>query len=505
MDLRNVWGAAAEASPEALANADALIDWIVEPEITLDVDPRRSKIIRTKRPVSRVSVTDPQILEVVQFSPSEFELIGGLTGQTSLTFWFEQPGQPSRMLRYLVRVSPNEAIEDRRKIEYHVLEKKINELFPDSMVQLIPVADKLIIKGQPRDAAAAAQILALVRGQAPDPSGGLGAGARLNKGLAAQPFPGTSELPPASVINLMQVTGEMQVLLKVRVAELSRTALREMGSEFNIDAGDFLFDSFLGISGPVRAVLDADEVRFLLEALSTNSYSKILAEPNLVTLSGHTAYFLAGGEFAVPVVVGVEGAAAVTTSFRAFGTQLTFTPTVLDKDRIRLVVAPSFSSINEANTVDGIPGLDTRSVSTTVDLREGQWLAIAGLLQDQQAGSIVRVPWLGDIPVLGTLFSKREIRREETELLVLVSPELVHPLEAEEAPLILPGMEVTEPGDLDFFVGGRYEGHPNCEHRSTVWPLHQRTMLEARCEAKRQARYQHSENYFIQGAHGFSR
>ena len=192
----------------------------------------------------------------------------------------------------------------------------------------------LELRGQARDAEEATRILAILRGQGGN-DGGSGT-ARVNQGVATEPFPGASDLPPANVINMLQVAGEMQVLLKVRVAELSRTALREMGSEFNIDAGDFTFDSLLGLTGTVKAVLDTDEVKFVLEALSTNSYSKILAEPNLVTLSGHPAYFLAGGEFAVPVVVGVEGAAAATTNFRSFGTQLEFTPTVLDKDRIRL-------------------------------------------------------------------------------------------------------------------------------------------------------------------------
>lgn len=501
---RNVWGPAEKPSPETLAKVKALIHSISEPEITLDIDPRRSKIIRTKRPVSRVSVTDPSILEVVQFSPTEFELIGGMTGQTSLTFWFDDANNGGQLLRYLVRVSPNEAIEDRRKLEYKELEKKINELFPNSMVFLFPVADKLIVKGQARDAEEATQILALVRGQAPD-SIGAGGGARLNRGPAAEPFPGVGNLPASSVINLLQVTGEMQVMLKVRVAELSRTALREMGAEFRIDAGDFTFDSLLGLAGAVKAVLDTDDVEFVLEALSTNSYGKILAEPNLVTLSGHPAYFIAGGEFAVPTVVGVEGVSAVTTNFRGFGVQLTFTPTVLDKDRIRLQVAPSFSSLNAENTVDGIPGLDTRAVATTVELREGQWLAIAGLLQDQQTGTKVRVPFLGDIPVIGAFFSKTEVRREETELIILVGPELIHPFEAEVVPLILPGMEVTEPGDVAFFVGGRYEGHPDCQHRSTVWPIHQRWMLEARGYAKHRAHYQASESYYVQGKHGFSR
>jgi len=178
---------------------------------------------------------------------------------------------------------------------------------------------------------------------------------------------------------------------------------------------------------------------------------------------------------------------------------------VLDKDRIRLHVAPSFSTLNEDIAVSGIPGLNSRSVATTVDLREGQWLAIAGLIQDQQSGSKARVPFIGDIPVIGSVFTRKEVRREETELIVLVSPELVHPMEPEEAPQILPGMEVTEPGNWAFYVENRIEGRPNCHFRSTYWPAYLGQVVGARAGAKRQASYQQAEDYYIQGEHGFSR
>jgi pilus assembly protein CpaC len=486
------------------AQEDALIAGMIDSGKELRVDPRFSRLLKTKRPVNRVSVTNPAILEIVQFSPTEFELIGGRTGTTTLTFWIDCNNDQCEILRYLVHVSPDEAIEERRDIEYGVLERRINELFPNSRIRLLPIADKLVVRGQARDAEEAARILAILRGDSGGGGDGAGRRARVNQGAAASPLLGTSDLPVSSVINMLQVPGEMQVMLKVRVAELSRTALRQMGSEFNVNAGDFLFESLLGAGGAARAVLNSSEVRVMLDALSSHSYSKILAEPNLVTLSGHPAVFLAGGEFAVPVVVGVEGAAAATANFRSFGTQLMFTPTVLDKDRIRLQVTPSISSINEANTVEGIPGLDTRAVSTTVDLRTGQWLAIAGLLQDQQTGSKARIPFLGDIPVVDTLFSRRSVRREETELIVLVSPELIHPLESDEAPQILPGMEVTEPGNAAFFLGGAIEGRPTCEHRSTVWPNVQREILRSHLSEKHERRYQQSESFYIQGSHGFS-
>jgi len=481
-------------SPETRAKLAGLIEEVLLPEARLQLDPRRSKLIRTKKPVSRFSITNPQTMDVVQFSPTEFELVGLAQGQTTLTLWFGD----NEVLRYLVEVKRDVQTDDQRKEEYGDLQRMINEMFPDSSVQLIPIADKVVVRGQARDAEEVTKIIAIVTENASVSTGGSG-GASF--GTAAVVYPGSGNLPPSQVINMLDVPGEMQVMLKVRVAELSRSALREMGADLNINAGDFVWGQMLGVSGAFAAVLNTDDVRLALSAISSNSYSKILAEPNLVTLSGHPASFIAGGEFAVPVVVGVEGAAAATTNFRGFGTQLTFTPTVLDKDRIRLEVAPSVSSINSNLTVNGIPGLNTRGVLTTVILREGQWLAIAGLIQDEQVGSKARVPIIGDIPILDSIFSRKKVERIETELIILVSPELVHPMEPEETPLILPGMEVTEPSDWKFFGYGEYEGVPGCDHRSTIWNLqYRRSMLHG----NNSSRYQASEDYYLHGAHGFS-
>ncbi len=483
-------------TPEAQAKEQTLIQDVLLPEVSLRVDPRFSKLIRTRKPVSRFSITNPGNVEVVQFSPTEFELIGLQFGQTTLTLWFGD----GEVLRYLVSVSRDTDIEDRRKSEYGDLQNMVNEMFPNSAIQLIPIADKLIVRGQARDSEEAAEILSLISDEAVTQSGSLVIGA----GYAADPYPGVSDLPASRIINLMDVPGEQQVMLKVRVAELSRSAAREIGASLRVGqrGDDFRWSSLFagGIAG-ASAILDTADVDLTLRAISSNGYSKILAEPNLVTLSGRPASFIAGGEFAVPVVVGVEGAAAATTNFRGFGTQVSFLPIVIDKDRIRLTVAPSVSGLSvDVPTVDGIPGLQTRAVTTTVDLREGQWLAIAGLIQDEQGGDKTRVPWIGDVPIIDTLFSARAISRDERELIILVSPELVHPLEPDEAPLILPGMEVTEPGDAQFFIYGNYEGNPYCHHRSTVWNLQARRALMA----KHRESYQSSQDFYVHGEHGFS-
>jgi pilus assembly protein CpaC len=329
-------------------------------------------------------------------------------------------------------------------------------------------------------------------------------------------IPDAPDLPALTVIDLLEVPGEHQVMLKVRIAELTRSALRQLGVSFNAEGDSWSISSTMAGAGNITAILnDAVDVELFIQASSSNGYGKILAEPTLVTISGRTATFIAGGEFAVPTAVGVGGIGAATTAFRGFGTQLAFTPTVMDKDRIRLQVSPSFSTLNAANAVDGIPGLDTRAVATTVDLREGQWLAIAGLMQDQQGGSKVRVPFLGDIPVLGAMFMREEVKREETELVVLVSPELEHPLEANQVPLLLPGMEVTEPTDKAFYCLQQIEGHPDVHHRSTVWPAYRDRIREANHRAvgeahqsrpfKNHSLYYQNQQYYMCGPQGFSK
>jgi pilus assembly protein CpaC len=191
---------------------------------------------------------------------------------------------------------------------------------------------------------------------------------------------------------------------------------------------------------------------------------RLLSEPTLVTMSGTPATFVAGGEFAVPTIVGTAGLNAVTTDFRSFGAIVSFLPTVIDKDHIRLRVSPEFSQINTGLSVGNTPGLNTRAVNTTVEMREGQTLAIAGLLEDNMKTSNK-----GNMPFLYPFIGQRDVSRNETELLILVTPELIHPMDPEEVPP-LPGFDITEPDNWQFFVGAKIEGNPTRDFRSTVWP-----------------------------------
>jgi len=481
-----------------------LIDEVVAADVELEVTKRRSKILRLKQDVFRVAVADPSLIDFVGFGSREVEIIGKQEGSTTVTFWVGKE-ENAQLLSVLVTVVRDDALEDQGRKEFADLNSLVNEMFPNSRIQLIPVADKVIVRGQARDEQEAVQIMSIIRKNADLLPSGLGAYSGIGGGPAADPFPDISRNQTArTLVNMLRIPGEKQVLLKVRIAELKRSASRQLGANFDFKIKDFIMSSTLTSGANVLAsgTFNDGSFNLALTALVKNGSAKILAEPNLVALSGHAATFLSGGEFAVPTVVGVGGAQAATTSFKGFGTSLSFLPTVLDKDRIRLEVTPVFSTLNKSNAVNGVFGLDTRSANTVVDLREGQAFAIAGLLQEQQRGDSSRLPYIGDWKFFNLLTDNRSVTRDETELIILVTPELVHALEPNQIPSILPGMEVTEPTDNDFFCHGNIEGRPNCHHRSTVWPLYKKRMKEAgysECQS-----VQKSEEYYIQGEHGFS-
>lgn len=483
-----------------------LVDEVVTADLELNVVKRRSKILRMKQDVFRVAIADPTIVEFVGFGSREAEIIGKEVGTTTMTLWLGNE-EAAQLLSVLVTVTRDDAVEDQGRKDFADLSSLVNEMFPNSRVILIPVADKVIVRGQARDEQEAVQIMALIRKNSDLVPAGLGGGSGsvAAGGTATDPFPDVRQTSvERSLINMLKIPGEKQVMLKVRIAELKRSAERDLGANLDLNIKEFMLKSVLtsGANVVASGTFNDGSFNLALRALVRNGSAKILAEPNLVTLSGHPATFLAGGQFAVPTVVGVGGAQAATTTFKGFGTSISFLPTVLDKDRIRLDVQPTFSTLNKDNSVGGVFGLDTRSVTTVVDMREGQVLAIAGLLQEQQRGDSRRIPWIGEVPGLNILTGSRNISRDETELLILVSPELVHPLEPNQAPTILPGMEVTEPTDHDFYWYGDIEGRPNCHHRSTVWPLYRSRMKRAgyaECDAM-----ERSEQYYLNGVHGFS-
>lgn len=448
---------------------------------------RRSMLLRTKTDIYRTAIVDESVCDLVQFTPREVSIIGRSMGQTHVTFWFDDANMAP--LTYLVEVSPDVEQVKRDEDKYILLENVVNEMFPDSKVHLVIVADKLLVKGQAKDSEEAAQVMTIVRAQAGIRGSGLGGSAGLggaygglSEGAAtpvlSQAATGGNSGPAYQIINMLRVPGVQQVALKVKIAELNRTAARGFGVDVNglVNVSDSVAGTQLFLASilnaantdgggtPLIASFNGQEINFGLRYLQERGVIRLLSEPTLVTLSGRPATFVAGGEFAVPTIVGSAGLNAVTTDFRAFGAIISFLPTIVDKDRIRLQIAPEFSQINSALTVNNTPGLNIRSATTTVEMREGQTLAIAGLLEDSYKATNV-----GDLPGLARIFGRRDTTHAETELIILVTPELVHPMDAEEVPP-LPGFDVTEPTAKEFFLHGDIEGNPTQDYRSTVWP-----------------------------------
>lgn len=267
---------------------------------------------------------------------------------------------------------------------------------------------------------------------------------------------------------MMQVGGGQQVMLEVRVAEVRRNALREMGvqTEGSGTSGSTGYEVITGrpISGVpfLGAVLERSDLLLRLEALETRGKARTLAEPNLVSLSGQEASFLSGGEFPVPVIQsGVSD--AVTIEFKEFGVGVQFTPTVLSSNSINLKLQTEVSTI-DFDTVTSfgditVPSVSTRRTATTIELADGQSFAIAGLLQENMDNAVRQVPGLGNIPVLGALFRSTEFQRSETELAIVVRPRLVSP--SPEGRLRLPTDNVVPPSEIDQYLMGRLQGLPD--------------------------------------------
>jgi pilus assembly protein CpaC len=284
--------------------------------------------------------------------------------------------------------------------------------------------------------------------------------------------------PKDKIVNQLQVGGIHQVMLEVRVAEMSRRVTKRMGLNFSVVNGNDFGVSLLGglssfdstgesavqtFSDAITALLRFSSGNttwtFFIDALKENGMAKILAEPTLIAQSGQTASFLAGGEFPYPVPQGGNND-NITIEFKAFGVMLLFTPTVLSEDRISISVAPEISELDfsTAQRFGGfvVPGLTKRTASTTVELADGQSFAIAGLLKETVKEDISKFPLLGDIPILGALFRSSAFQKDETELIIIVTVHLVKPLDM--AKQTLPTDYYIEPNDVEFYILGLMEG-----------------------------------------------
>jgi pilus assembly protein CpaC len=482
--------------PDAKA-VSSFIDTLTKNNAMFEVILGQSRILTLKEDVAPAkepifAVGNPQIIDIGEklIGSRHIRIVGKRIGVTDLTITTKD----GKTYSFEVHVIYN----------LDLMRARLKEVFPDASICLAQLGNKVIVEGQARDSAQVKNILKTLKAfplpQAPvngfftsepprDPKLGAAAGG----GQA-----GAGQSPGLEIVNLLRVPGPQQVLLKVRIAEMNRTALRQIGADFlAVDketgtiigtqiGGNTVAASATGLlEGTANLAASATTTAFgifkesefaiFLSALRKNSIVKILAEPNLVTMNGHPASFLAGGQFPVPTPqVGVSGVApTVTVTFQPFGVMLNFVPTILDGDVIRLAVDPTVSELNFDNGVvlvsggSKVPGLDVRTAHTVVELREGQTLAIAGLMQLTLQGSTNRIPLLGDLPVIGPMFSNTQDTRQEKELLVLVTPYLVDAM-AHDQVGPSPGDEVNQPNDLEFYFLNRIEGRTGRDVRATT-------------------------------------
>ena len=542
-------GTTPRPSPETLRKFGLYVERIIDPENTFDVIIGRPRVIVLKQNPVRYQLEEEQIARVVPlFENRQISITGLKVGTTILNLWFGDANDPERqiVLSYLLRVLPDPEARQRLERVYEALGREINRLFPDSVVRLTLAGDKVVVTGQAKDIVEAAQILQIVSANAPGqartqgllpgqgPAGAIPLTQVATTGInpytvntLSQTIPGVagSELPTlanyqlavgANVINLLRVPGEQQVMLKVTVAEVDRAASRTVGVDFSVlnrQGGPVFASSLSGQplptggqgntsggatpmgTGNIVAVLDNGRIVSAITALRTLNFARTLAEPNLVTTNGQSASFLAGGEFPVPVTGGFTGGIQ-GVQFVPFGVQLRFIPYVTDKDRVRLVVSSNVTTRDPASgaTIGGatVSGLNSRFFQTTVELRDGQTIAVAGLIQNSYGATARRVPLFGDLPIVGRLFAQDGSSSNEQELVVLITPMLVHPYDPHQVPP-LPGSDIFEPGDLEFYLLGRLESRRSYDYREGV-----------RTDIHRMLRYRRCDDVFISGPHGHS-
>ncbi len=399
----------------------------------------KSQILRLDVPFSNISIGNPKIADVLALTDRTLYILGKGLGSTSLTIF-----GPKRKLIAVADLIVTYDIEG--------IKARLHELLPAEKIEVRSVGDSVVLGGYVSTATAASRAMQIA-----------------------------GHFAPGKVSNLMRVAAAQQVMLQVRFAEVSRNALKDIRTGLAIQngsspvfgsGGSGLSDVILGgfgsgatgftgdfISGTLGLKVAGLSIQALFGALETKGFSRTLAEPTLIALSGSTAHFLAGGEYPVQTSDGDD----IKTEFKEFGVSLEFTPTVVDRNRIHLVLTSEVSQIDFAlatkvgdNTGLGntgiIPPLSTRNATTTVELGDGQSFAIAGLIQNDFDNSISQIPWLGDVPILGALFRSSDFVRLETELVLIVTPYIVKPVKADQ--IVLPTDKFLPPSERDFFLMG---------------------------------------------------
>ena len=408
-------------------------------EATLEVAMNRAVVVESETPFAELSIANPAIADFSSLSDRTIYVLGKSPGMTTLTLL---DGNGRLITNVNVRVSA----------DISEFKERLRQILPGEKIEVRTANDGIVLSG----------VVSSI--------------SRLQRALDL-----AERYAEGRVSNLMSVGGVQQVMLKVRFAEMNRTVSKSLSSSLALNGS--LFSNNVGINGGtgtsnsagavgaslggnvpdvnenVGAVLFGfnagnTQVGLLLEALETKGVVRTLAEPNLVALSGQEAKFLAGGEYPVPVS---QDNGAISVEFKPFGIELNFIPRVVDKDLINLELEAAVSAIDSSNgfSVNGfeIDAFSRRETSTTVEMRDGESFAIAGLLRDNFSDDSSQLPWLGDVPVLGALFRSASYQREQTELVIIITAHLVSPVRGDV--LALPTDRIKPPSEKDLFLYGR--------------------------------------------------
>jgi pilus assembly protein CpaC len=427
----------------------------------------KSALLRLPEPVDRVSVANPAIADVTAISARELYLLGKDLGSTNIIVWAR--GGQATVIDVTVASDPS------------MLEAEFPKLLPgENDIRVTSTSDSIVLSGTVSDPIKAAQavdianawVRRLTRGLVLPVQAGEGRGGtsiRVGEPTNAAQL---ARVAGPAVINMLSVRAPMQVMLEVKVAEVSKTLLSRIGVSTRLrgTSGNTTFD-FLALSSFFNdllgaAALSRSATDFLqLDAQHDDGLIKLLAEPNIMAISGQEASFRAGGKIFVPVARrnDVTGGATITLEEKEFGVGVKFKPTVLEGGRINLQVAPEVSEVQQTGTpfttVEGstsiLPSFTLRRAETTVQLNDGQSFMIAGLIQSNAASNINRFPGLGEVPILGALFRSTEFQADKTELMFVITPRLVKPLPADYA---LPTDGYVQPSLPEFHLEGAMEG-----------------------------------------------
>lgn len=403
----------------------------------------KSEDVRTDTSFVDVVVGDPDVADVNPLTDRALSILGKKIGTTRVSVYAEG--------KKLVGIFDVEVSYDITR-----LTNELRRRFPGSQIQASTVNGRIMLSGEAPDAATLDKAVTIARQFGP------------------------------GVINSVSVTSPQQVLLEVRFIEISRTASRELGVQWNrfgdnsiinignrvsannlpLTAASIAGEAAAGVlsnSSPFgflvgRIVSGGATTDVIINALEQKGIARSLAEPNLVALSGDTASFLAGGEYPIPVS-GSFG--SVTVDYKKYGVGLAFTPTVLGGGLVNMRIEPEVSQIDTTHTVTvsngvSVPALIVRRASTTVELRDGQSFVIGGLLQSDGKNAIEQLPWLGSVPVLGALFSSKSYQKNETDLVIIVTPHIVRPARPGDE-IKAPTDDTLPPNDVDFFLLGKTE------------------------------------------------